>query len=265
MNPCKITEDLLPLYVDDSLNNDSREFVEQHLKECESCRKLHESMNKSVQPIMNSRKAKESFRLFKRRLLPKRILLIALCVLIALIPLGILAYDTYSSYQFSQYWPRPARIEPIVSTVSRLSDGSIHLTLQYTDNDVFVNSYSTSLYHLDNPFTDDDIIFEDDGTFYIQPGYSPIKQKDKRDLDNNRVPQEYIIATAESYPKYEQPRGVHGGFDQPYTRIVLIGSDGERVLWEEGDELPAADIQAEAELARMIDGVWFVPADSSDN
>ncbi len=265
MKNCDVTRDLLPLYIDNSCSEDSREFVDTHIAGCEACRAVRDAASKAVQTMLTDRKVKKSFHQFRRKTNLKKTLLILLCVLIALVPLSILAYDAYSNYQFNLYWPHPARIEPIVSTVSRLSDGSIYLTLQYTDNDVFVNSYSTSLYHLGNPLTDDDIIFEDDGTFYIQPGYSLIEQKDKRNLDNNRVPQEYIIATAESYPKYEQPRGVHGGFDQPYTRIVLIGSDGERVLWEEGDELPAADIQAEAELARMIDGVWFVPADSSDN
>ena len=30
MNPCKITEDLLPLYVDNTCSDDSREYVENH-------------------------------------------------------------------------------------------------------------------------------------------------------------------------------------------------------------------------------------------
>lgn len=35
---CKIAEDLLPLYLDDSCSEDSRAALEQHLKECPSCR-----------------------------------------------------------------------------------------------------------------------------------------------------------------------------------------------------------------------------------
>ena len=37
---CNIIEDLLPLYVDDAVSEDSRQLVEEHLKECASCRKI---------------------------------------------------------------------------------------------------------------------------------------------------------------------------------------------------------------------------------
>ena len=245
MNPCKITEDLLPLYVDNSLNEDSREFVEQHLKECESCRKLHESMNQSVQPIMNSRNVKKSFCLFKRRFLTKRIVLILLCVLAVLIPLGFIVYDRIGTYL---YMGIPARIEPTVTTVSQLSDGSIYVTAQYTDHDVYVNGQFFRLQRdKDNP-----------GTYFIELSHIRKYDFDERRLEGGSPSHTFIITTAESYPKYDQPYGAHGGFDQPYKRIVLVGPDGERVLWEEGDELPAADIQAEAELARRIDGKWII-------
>ena len=35
---CKIAEDLLPLYLDDSCSEDSRAALEEHLKDCPSCR-----------------------------------------------------------------------------------------------------------------------------------------------------------------------------------------------------------------------------------
>ena len=36
--PCGIIKDLLPLYIDDACNEESRQAVEEHLAECESCR-----------------------------------------------------------------------------------------------------------------------------------------------------------------------------------------------------------------------------------
>ena len=33
---CNIIEDLLPLYVDDMVSEDSRKLVEEHLKECQA-------------------------------------------------------------------------------------------------------------------------------------------------------------------------------------------------------------------------------------
>ena len=35
---CAVINDLLPLYVDDVLSKESRELIEEHIRECESCR-----------------------------------------------------------------------------------------------------------------------------------------------------------------------------------------------------------------------------------
>ena len=42
--PCGIIKDLLPLYIDEVCNEESRQAVETHLAECEACRKYHEAM-----------------------------------------------------------------------------------------------------------------------------------------------------------------------------------------------------------------------------
>ena len=43
---CNIIEDLLPLYVDDMVSEDSRQLVEEHLKMCPACRKMQEEMQR---------------------------------------------------------------------------------------------------------------------------------------------------------------------------------------------------------------------------
>lgn len=45
---CDVINDLLPLYVDDVLSDASRELVDEHIKECESCRKTLENMTARV-------------------------------------------------------------------------------------------------------------------------------------------------------------------------------------------------------------------------
>lgn len=42
--PCGIIKDLLPLYIDEVCNGDSKQAVEQHLSACESCTKLYHTM-----------------------------------------------------------------------------------------------------------------------------------------------------------------------------------------------------------------------------
>ena len=41
---CEIIKDILPLYVDDVVSADTRTMVEEHLAECESCKKEAEAM-----------------------------------------------------------------------------------------------------------------------------------------------------------------------------------------------------------------------------
>lgn len=47
MYPCGIIKDLLPLYIDDVCNEESRLAVEAHLAECETCRKCYEVMTET--------------------------------------------------------------------------------------------------------------------------------------------------------------------------------------------------------------------------
>ena len=35
---CDVIRDLLPLYVEDMLSNDSKNIVDEHIEQCESCR-----------------------------------------------------------------------------------------------------------------------------------------------------------------------------------------------------------------------------------
>ena len=41
---CSIIQDLLPIYCDDLTSEDSREEIEKHLAECETCREVYENM-----------------------------------------------------------------------------------------------------------------------------------------------------------------------------------------------------------------------------
>ena len=42
--PCGIIKDLLPLYIDEVCDEESKQAVDNHLAECEACRKYHEAM-----------------------------------------------------------------------------------------------------------------------------------------------------------------------------------------------------------------------------
>lgn len=49
--PCQLIEDLIPLYIEDALSEESRSIVEQHINECTDCHKLlHEYKVQEVLP-----------------------------------------------------------------------------------------------------------------------------------------------------------------------------------------------------------------------
>lgn len=52
---CEIIKDILPLYVDNAVSMDTKAMVEEHLAECESCKKEAEAMSKTIKiPIHKS-------------------------------------------------------------------------------------------------------------------------------------------------------------------------------------------------------------------
>ena len=84
--PCGIIKDLLPLYIDDVCNEDSRQVVENHLAECEACRKYHEAM-KATEGYVDKETLEDlnmvnSLKTVKNKI-NKKIAVIVLCVVIA--------------------------------------------------------------------------------------------------------------------------------------------------------------------------------------
>lgn len=57
---CEVIRDLMPLYLDECCSESSRELVEEHLKECDSCRKMAEQMRKEL--IVGTEEKQENLR-----------------------------------------------------------------------------------------------------------------------------------------------------------------------------------------------------------
>ena len=81
---CKIIQDILPNYADKITSEETNEFIEEHIKECEECNKKLKSMNKEINDIETLEQKEEIKYLkgFKKR---KRLII----VMSILITLGI--------------------------------------------------------------------------------------------------------------------------------------------------------------------------------
>lgn len=85
---CEIVQDLLPLYHDDVCSNQSRTTVEEHLLECDTCKKYLDSMNSDFIQT-NAEKAAEQAKSdilkgIKKKMLRKNVMISAISVICAI-------------------------------------------------------------------------------------------------------------------------------------------------------------------------------------
>lgn len=105
---CNIIRDMLPLYVDEVLSEDSKKLVSSHLESCDSCRSYYMQLKgDDIDEVMEARiEAADSLKKIKRQILKKRI--IAICVtavVLAAVMLGAFylgfVKEKYVSYEDS--------------------------------------------------------------------------------------------------------------------------------------------------------------------
>ena len=93
---CEIIEDLLPLYVDNVCSKQSRQAVEEHLRECEKCRSIFESTQAVPVPHIEpdspveDKAIKKGFRKIRIRWWA------AILIILAMIPIAFLGWNEYS-------------------------------------------------------------------------------------------------------------------------------------------------------------------------
>lgn len=77
---CNIIRDLLPLYVDDVLSIDSKDFVESHLKDCSDCKKEYDLMKEDL--VIPRENRDNSLKSIKKTLKSKKIKNIVLTIIL---------------------------------------------------------------------------------------------------------------------------------------------------------------------------------------
>lgn len=90
---CNIAKDLMPLYMDDVLSEESKAAVEEHLTECEDCRVYFREMQKTdlsetnadIEEILGRLDEAERIRRLRRSMLIKRIVTIVVTVAAAVL------------------------------------------------------------------------------------------------------------------------------------------------------------------------------------
>ena len=115
---CSIVQDLLPLYEEDMLREETKEFVDGHLAQCAACRAELDALKADVKPAPVSA---QPLRDLKRQLRRKKLTAVLLAVTLAL----TLATAGFAYLTAPQYLPYSETEWAISRSPSALADGSI--------------------------------------------------------------------------------------------------------------------------------------------
>lgn len=103
---CEVVKDLLPLYVDNVLSDESRILVEEHLDTCSECRGYYEKLREKSVPLIrkDDENWKEAVKKIRKKISTKRIRAICLtAILVAAIAsglfYGIVVKQSYLPYE----------------------------------------------------------------------------------------------------------------------------------------------------------------------
>lgn len=107
---CNIIRDLLPLYAENMVSSDTSDFVEEHLKGCEACRKEYER-TREPQPTQEISDAAPLLKL-SRKMKVKRIQTIALAA-VFVIALFVSAFAVLDAPIYLPYSERIVTLEPL--------------------------------------------------------------------------------------------------------------------------------------------------------
>lgn len=115
---CSIVQDLLPLYEEDMLREETKEFVDGHLAQCAACRAELDALKADVTPAPVSA---QPLRDLKRQLRRKKLTAVLLAVALAL----TLATAGFAYLTAPQYLPYDETEWMITRSPRALADGSI--------------------------------------------------------------------------------------------------------------------------------------------
>ena len=140
---CKIIRDLLPLYHDGVVSEESRELVENHLKTCADCRKMLEDISENINPKNDSNLEKpiiSGFKSLKKRLHRKTVSTIAISIICAVAAVSALFYGVF-------FFETTVSYNEMTKTTAHAIDSELEfITNDRNHNSVFVIKNGDALY-----------------------------------------------------------------------------------------------------------------------
>jgi len=141
---CNVIRDILPLYAEDMVSEDTRALVEAHLESCGGCRDELERMRRPAEFTPDTDAAPLEH--LKRSLLARRVRTIILTVLLALAA----AVSAFAVLSAPNYLPYDESLAAIVeSSKGKITVNFSHEVTGYSFTHYFDEEYGTEVYHID--------------------------------------------------------------------------------------------------------------------
>lgn len=136
---CNIIKDLLPLYVEDVTSQDSNKIIEEHLKECEECKKHYEELKDGSfieelkEEQVNEENPKKTMKTIKKKIILGKLFFALISAIVVIITL-------FSTYSYMNNKIVPIQYDNNISVIER--NGNIYAVLK---NNTYINAKSKSV------------------------------------------------------------------------------------------------------------------------
>ena len=219
---CDVILDLLPLYHDGVCSEGSRALIEEHLKECESCRRALEEIRKEISaPNTTMKDAGKAWKSLVRNLWIRRVIAAVLAVALT-VTAALVSKEVYEWDQERSIW---MSTDEVISQAYRLADGRVYV--EFVGKEHAITNISGSPVNADTGKQDMD---SDD--YGYRMGYT-------KEMDG--LPPESRV----SWHVYD---GKSAG-----SRLLLVGAERKDVyiVCTMADELPPATEEMEQKVAEQ--------------
>ena len=127
--PCEIIRDLLPLYIDEVCNIETRQAVEKHLAECKNCRENFEAMKSTVGFVENKSDNSEDIKIASslkniKNTINKKIRNIVLCAVAAVL-IVIVGFSLLFNVAIKNVSPEDISISADVYSLAELIENPV--------------------------------------------------------------------------------------------------------------------------------------------
>ena len=137
---CKIAEDLLPLYVDDSCSEDSRAILEKHLKECPSCRAKLARMQSGITDGIQMEKSVPALEKYAKKVRNHRIRMAITVIIVTIIASAALALGYLTIREmYREASPKPGDVE---AGTYNLTASDLETTAEEIEQYIFYTNYT---------------------------------------------------------------------------------------------------------------------------